>query len=87
MLKLRQGLSEIMLEKLEVVRQILHGFDYTSFFKAEVKDKLSIILCAEDFILSTDDKKARFIKEVTLLRPRLMHLPNLIRQRLHMQRK
>jgi len=58
---------EIMLEKLEVVRQILHGFDYTSFFKAEVKDKLSIILRAEDFILSTDDKKARFIKEVTLL--------------------
>ena len=58
-----------MLEKLEVVRQILHGFDYTSFFKAEVKDKLSIILCAEDFILSTDDKKVRFIKEVTLLSP------------------
>jgi len=44
-----------MLEKLEVVRQILHGFDYTSFFKAEVKDKLSIILRAEDFILSTDE--------------------------------
>ena len=58
---------EIMLEKLEVVRQILHGFDYSSFFIAEVKDKLSIILRAEDFILSTDDKKARFIKEVTLL--------------------
>lgn len=58
---------EIMLEKLEVVRQILHGFDYSSFFNAEVKDKLSIILRAEDFILSTDDKKARFIKEVSLL--------------------
>src|SRR5690606_25490093 len=58
---------EIMLEKLEVVRQILHGFDYSSFFNAEVKDKLSIILHAEDFILSEDDKKARFIKEVTLL--------------------
>lgn len=58
---------EIMLEKLEVVRQILHGFDYTSFFNAEVKDKLSIILRAEDFILSSEDKKARFIKEVALL--------------------
>ncbi|UWV46364.1 type I restriction endonuclease subunit R [Acetivibrio thermocellus] len=58
---------EIMLEKLEVVRQILHGFDYSSFFNAEVKDKLSIILRAEDFILSADDKKARFVKEVTLL--------------------
>ena len=58
---------EIMLEKLEVVRQILYGFDYSSFFKAEVKDKLSIILQAEDFILSAEDRKSRFIKEVTLL--------------------
>ncbi|CDZ24634.1 HsdR family type I site-specific deoxyribonuclease [[Clostridium] cellulosi] len=58
---------EIMLEKLEVVRQILHGFDYSSFFSVEVKDKLSIILQAEDFILSAENKKARFIKEVTLL--------------------
>jgi len=58
---------EIMLEKLEVVRQILHGFDYSNFFNAEVRDKLSIILRAEDFILSEDDKKARFIKETTLL--------------------
>jgi len=58
---------EIMLEKLEVVRQILHDFNYSSFFNAEVKDKISIILQAEDFILSEDDKKARFIKEVTLL--------------------
>lgn len=58
---------EIMLEKLEVVRQILHGFDYSGFFNAEVKDKLSIILRTEDYILSANDKKARFIKEVTLL--------------------
>jgi len=58
---------EIMIEKLEVVRQILHGFDYSSFFNADVKDKLSVILRAEDFILSSYDKKVRFIKEVILL--------------------
>jgi len=58
---------EIMLEKLEIVRQILHGFDYSGFFNGEVKDKLSIILRTEDFILSEDDRKARFIKEVALL--------------------
>jgi len=58
---------EIMLEKIEVVRQILQGFDYSGFFNAEVKDKLSIILRAEDYILSSNDKKSRFIKEVTLL--------------------
>jgi len=58
---------DIMLEKLEVVRQILHGFDYSEFFNAEVKDKLSIILRAVDYILSSEDKKTRFIKVVTLL--------------------
>jgi len=58
---------EIMIEKIEVVRQILHGFDYSGFFNAEVKDKLSIILRTEDYILSTNNKKSRFIKEVTLL--------------------
>ncbi len=57
----------IMLEKLEVVRQLLHGFDYSGFFDAAVKDKLSLILRAEDFILDIEDGKARFIKEVTLL--------------------
>lgn len=35
--------TEIMIEKLEVVRQMLHGFDYTCFFDASVKAKLSII--------------------------------------------
>lgn len=58
---------DIMLEKLEVVRQLLHGFDYSGFFDAAVKDKLSIILRTEDFILNIQDGKSRFIKEVTLL--------------------
>ena len=58
---------DIMLEKLEVVRSILFGFDYSTFFSAVIKDKLSIILRAEDFILALDDGKNRFIKEVTLL--------------------
>ncbi len=57
----------IMLEKLEVVRQLLRVFDYSRFFNAAVKDKLSFILRAEDFILNIEDGKARFIKEVTLL--------------------
>ncbi|MDF9407588.1 type I restriction endonuclease subunit R [Pelotomaculum isophthalicicum JI] len=57
----------IMIEKLEVVRQLLHGFDYSGFFDAAVKDKLSLILRAEDFILNIEDGKSRFIKEVTLL--------------------
>jgi len=59
--------AEILVEKLEVVRQIFHGFDYKLFFSAEIKDKLSIILRAEDFILRIEDGKARYVREVTLL--------------------
>lgn len=59
--------TEIMLEKLEVVRQMFYGFDYEQFFDSNVKKKLSIILQAENHILSLKDGKIRFIKEVSLL--------------------
>ena len=63
----QQRAVEIMTEKLEVVRQILHGFDYTDFFTVAVKDKLAIILRAENYLLGIENGKARFIREVTLL--------------------
>jgi type I restriction enzyme R subunit len=63
----QQKAVDIMLEKMEVVRSILFGFDYSQFFSAVVKDKLSLILQAEDFILGIEDGKNRFVKEVTLL--------------------
>jgi type I restriction enzyme R subunit len=62
-----QKAVEIMLEKLEVVRGILHGFDYSAFFSGAVRDKLSLILQAEDFILGVDDGKNRYVREVSLL--------------------
>lgn len=62
-----QKAVEIMLEKMEVVRGILHGFDYSTFFSGVVKDKLSLILQAENFILGVNDGKNRFIREVSLL--------------------
>lgn len=62
-----QKAVEIMLEKMEVVRGILHGFEYSTFFSSVVKDKLSLILQAEDFILGVDDGKNRYVREVSLL--------------------
>jgi type I restriction enzyme R subunit len=62
-----QKAVEIMLEKIEVVRGIFHGFDYEAFFSSAVKDKLSIILQAEDFILGVKDGKNRYLREVALL--------------------
>lgn len=58
---------DILLDKLEIVRQLLFGFDYSGFFSSAIKNKLSLILRAEDFILGLPDGKMRFIREVTLL--------------------
>ncbi len=58
---------ELLLEKMEVVRQMFHGFGYLRFFSAGTSERLSIILQAEEFILSRQQGKDRFIKESTAL--------------------
>lgn len=58
---------EIMLEKLEVVEQMLHGLNFKQYFTSDVSGKLSWILKTEDFILGLDDGKKRFVNEVSAL--------------------
>ena len=58
---------ELMLEKLEVISQMFHGFEYENYFGADVSEKLSWILKAEDFILGVEDGKKRFVNEVDAL--------------------
>ena len=58
---------EMLLEKIEVVRQMFHGFDYMRFFNAGTSERLSIILQAEEFILSREQGRERFINESTML--------------------
>ncbi len=80
---------EVMLEKLEVVKQMFNEesktqndilveepeayyanslkFNYRRFFHVDAREKLSIILQAEEHILGLQDGKERFIREVTLL--------------------
>lgn len=57
----------LMLEKLEVVANLFHGFDYKAYFTADTSRKLSLILAAEEHILNIEDGKKRYINEVTLL--------------------
>lgn len=57
----------LMLEKIEVVSAMYHGFAYEDFFVADTSRKLSLILAAEEHILGLDDGKKRFINEVTAL--------------------
>ncbi len=57
----------LMLEKLEVVSQMYHGFEYEKYFEADTREKLSLILEAQEHILGLEDGKKRYIDEVTAL--------------------
>jgi len=46
---------------------MFHGFPYEAYFSADTGRKLSLILAAEEHILSQDNGKKRFIDEVTAL--------------------
>jgi type I restriction enzyme R subunit len=56
-----------MLEKMEVVSNLFHGYPYEDYFQADTSKKLSIILGAEEHILGLEDGKKRYINEVTAL--------------------
>jgi type I restriction enzyme R subunit len=58
---------QLMLEKMEVISQMYHGFEYENYFEADTSQKLSLILAAEEHILGLDDGKKRYINEVTAL--------------------
>lgn len=58
---------QLMLEKLEVVSQLFHGFAYEEYFEAETGRKLSLILSAEEHILGLENGRKRYIDEVTAL--------------------
>jgi type I restriction enzyme R subunit len=57
----------MMLEKHEVVCQQFDGFNYKRYFSADTHEKLTVILEAQEHILSLEDWKNRFTKEVGLL--------------------
>jgi type I restriction enzyme R subunit len=57
----------LMLEKLEVVSAMYHGFAYEDYFAADTSRKLALILAAEDHILGLEDGKKRYINEITAL--------------------
>ena len=57
----------LMLEKLEVVSALYHGFPYEDYFAADTAQKLAIILAAENHILGLPDGQKRYLNEVTKL--------------------
>jgi len=59
--------NAIMVEEPAAYYANSTGFNYNRFFKASPREKLSIILQAEEHILGLEDGKNRFVREVTLL--------------------
>ena len=57
----------LMLEKIEVVSALYHGFAYEDYFAADTAQKLSLILAAEEHILGLEDGQKRYINEVMAL--------------------
>lgn len=57
----------LLLEKVEVVSAMYHGFAYEHFFEADTGEKLSLILQAEEHILGLEDGRKRYIDEVGAL--------------------
>ncbi|MGE5342273.1 MAG: type I restriction endonuclease subunit R [Candidatus Omnitrophota bacterium] len=58
---------ERLKEKMEVVRAMFHGFDYSPFFGDSTSERFTIILKAMEFILSQDQGKERFNEETTVI--------------------
>lgn len=65
--ELQEQAVGLMLERLEVVAQMFHGFPYEDYFDADTGGKLRLILAAEDHILGLENGRRRYINEVTAL--------------------
>lgn len=59
--------ANLMLTKFEVIQQMYHGFDYTLYFDANTREKLDLILDAEEHILTLESGKERYLREVSSL--------------------
>ncbi len=67
-----------MLEKFEIVEQMFNGFEYKKYFSADTREKLTIILEAQEHILGLEDGKNRYTKQVALLSQAFaLSVPNL----------
>lgn len=60
-------MKDILMEEPEAYYDNSFKFNYSRFFAVDAREKLSIILQAEEHILGLQDGKERFIREVGLL--------------------
>jgi type I restriction enzyme R subunit len=57
----------VLIEKHEIVSQMFDGFDFERYHGADTREKMTIILEAQEHILGLEDGKNRFEEQVKLL--------------------
>lgn len=60
--------SLVLLEKLDIIKELLHGQDYSKFFTGKPSEKMQAIVETMDYIIGLrEDRKTDYIKLVTEL--------------------
>lgn len=54
----------IMLEKYDICRSMLHGLDYSSWWKGDASTRLALLPVAQEHILAQENGKTRFVQAV-----------------------
>jgi type I restriction enzyme R subunit len=58
--------AQVLLEKVDLIKELLHGYDYTKFFTGKPSEKMQAIVETMDFIISLrEQRKNDYIKLVT----------------------
>lgn len=57
----------VLMEKYEVVKGMLHGFDYQKYFSGSPGERIQVITGATDYVLGLTDGKKRYLKAVSEL--------------------
>ena len=75
------------IEKLEVCRGLLHGFDYSGFAKGSNLERAKLISAAVNFIIAREKEKQKedFVKEALLLKQALSLCSSLIEENLRIE--
>jgi len=79
--------SQVLLEKYDLIKEMLHGHDYSKFFAGKPSEKMKAIVKTMDFIIELrEDRKNDYIKLVTeLARAYLLCATTDIAERLNME--
>lgn len=60
--------AQILLEKQDLIKELLHGYDYSKFFTGKPSEKMQAIVGTMDFIIEfRDERKNDYIRLVTEL--------------------